>query len=806
MRGDVNGDGIITGDDATVILQSQSGTGTLSDIQQWCADVNNDGTVDGMDAVAIQRYISGMDDITKEDYYNNWTWRTNVKAWITDLEIPDIDTTYDVVFTIGNKENKETFIRVERSKNINLIRVYAKAPPIEDIDAAIICKKGTGKFITTFESPIAHASIHASNGSDPITPKSIGAAPDGYGLGGVGKLLTSNDNIDTLKTNGWYYWRTSSLPQGTLPTSVMQYCTQIRVTNDGATTCVQEAFGITDGDTTRNCLVRRVLYGSSRIYNWQWVNPPFVQGTVYETVEKYNGKVVYKKKLADGIYWSIDDGATWKPEATYIGALPISGGTMTGSLTLKDDPTKDLEAATKQYVDNHTVSAMVYEDGLPEKPSTPIADGQEIPYTWEQINTITLAGKAQEYFSLGATKLVNLSTAVLGANAATMIVIGFNQDGENTTTFQTKGVLPTSTVFDSNNAVWIGSTARTQCQNFYNACEAKDFIKTVSKGTCLSRNSSHSGTATYNDETVWIPSETEMGLDNYSSLTKSNSTTSNAECTKGYNAAYSYYTSNTTRVKYRMNANGTLTTTTAQYYWERSRSSDSSYDVCYVNNIGSAYSNSYNNVYYLAPAFVIGNGTLSAKITQDGEDITDKVKELVVEDGPQNPVFLKRVTTSADATSISIDVSDINFDDYYEVVMYTNLVDPTNQYAGSTPMCKIRINNVSRSKYGFSNGTNASGEIGQFQYIYSGALLNTRRFTSSPCKVYIQKKDSAIFVYGSYTYIIWGTDRTWNHATEIYGEYELETSEAFSSLQIIAEDGKSTIRTGSTIEFWGYKK
>lgn len=803
MRGDVNGDGVITNDDMELILKSVGGTATLSDIQQWCADVNSDNAIDGMDAVAIQRYVSGIDDITKEDYYNNWTWKSNVKAWITDLEIPDIDTTYDVVFTIGNKENKETFIRVERSKNINLIRVYAKTPPIEDIDAAIICKKGTGKFITTFESPISHASIHASNGSDPITPKSIGAAPDGYGLGGVGKLLTSADNIDTLKTNGWYYWRTSSLPQGTLPTSVMQYCTQIRVTNDGATTCVQEAFGITDGNTTRNCLVRRILYGSSRIYNWQWVNPPFVQGMVYETVEKYDGKVVYKKKLADGIYWSIDDGVTWKPEATYIGALPISGGTMTGSLTLKDDPTKDLEAATKQYVDNHTVSAMVYEDGLPEKPSAPIADGQEIPYTWEQINAITLAGKAQEYFSLGATKLVNLSTAVLGANAATMMVIGFNQDGENTTTFQTKGVLPTTTAFSSS-AIWIDSTVRTQCQVFYNACEAKSFIKTVSKGTCPKQVADKNGTATYNNETVWIPSETEMGLDNHSSLTKSNSTTSNSECTKGYNAGYSYYTSYTTRVKYQMNANGSLTTTAASY-WERSRYYGRTNNVCGVNVDGKPYGDHYNNSNGFAPAFVIGNSTLSAKITQDGEDITDKVKELITSDS-QNPVFLKRITTSADAASISIDVSDINFDDYYEVVMYTNLVDPTNQYAGSTPMCKIRINNVSRSEYGFSNGTNANGEIGQFQYIYSGALLNTKRFTSSPCKVYIQKKDSAIFVYGSYTYIIWSGDRTWNHATEIYGEFELGTSEAFSSLQIIAEDGKSTIRTGSTIEFWGYKK
>ena len=106
--------------------------------------------------------------------------------------------------------------------------------------------------------------------------------------------------------------------------------------------------------------------------------------------------------------------------------LDKSGGTMTGSLVLNGDPVENLEAVTKQYVDNHSVSAMVWEIQLPTKPTTPIADGEEIPYTWEEINTITLAGKAQEYFSLGATKLVNLSTAVLGANAAIMMIIGFN--------------------------------------------------------------------------------------------------------------------------------------------------------------------------------------------------------------------------------------------------------------------------------------------------------------------------------------------------------------------------------------------
>ena len=220
-------------------------------------------------------------------------------------------------------------------------------------------------------------------------------------------------------------------------------------------------------------------------------------------------------------------------------------------------------------------------------------------------NWVANASSSERAACVGKKKLVSLSTAVLGANAATMICIGADQDGSKTLTFQTAGLLPNTTVFGSD-AVWIGSTARAQCQNFYNYCSAKASIKTISKGTCPDCVSGQNGTATYNNETVWIPSETEMGFDDmYSSLTKKNSTTSNSECTKGYNAAYSYYTSNTTRIKYTMNANGSLTTNSGQY-WERSRNYNNSDGVCDVGNEGSAYYDIYSSNDYLAPAFVIG--------------------------------------------------------------------------------------------------------------------------------------------------------------------------------------------------------
>lgn len=220
-------------------------------------------------------------------------------------------------------------------------------------------------------------------------------------------------------------------------------------------------------------------------------------------------------------------------------------------------------------------------------------------------NWVANASSSERAACVGKKKLVSLSTAVLGANAAIMICIGADQDGSKTLTFQTAGLLPNTTVFGSD-AVWIGSTARAQCQNFYNYCSAKASIKTISKGTCPDCVSGQNGTATYNNETVWIPSETEMGFDDmYSSLTKKNSTASNSECTKGYNAAYSYYTSNTTRVKYTMNANGSLTTNSG-WYWERSRGYNYSGRVCFVAGDGSAYYGDCDYNGYLAPAFVIG--------------------------------------------------------------------------------------------------------------------------------------------------------------------------------------------------------
>ena len=221
---------------------------------------------------------------------------------------------------------------------------------------------------------------------------------------------------------------------------------------------------------------------------------------------------------------------------------------------------------------------------------------------------------AERYACVGKKKLVSLSTAVLGANAATMVCIGVDRDGTGTMAFQTLGTLPNATVFGSS-AAWIGSTARTICQRFYNRCSAKASIKTVKKGTCPDTNINRQGKVTYTNETVWLPSAFEMGAyDSWPPISESNSTKTNAECTYGFKNKYGYYSNNFGQraIKYKMNAKGAVTTTIAYSYWLRSRCYDPSYSnqVCIVFYEGEAYGGDIEpydaSDIYLAPAFVIG--------------------------------------------------------------------------------------------------------------------------------------------------------------------------------------------------------
>ena len=146
---------------------------------------------------------------------------------------------------------------------------------------------------------------------------------------------------------------------------------------------------------------------------------------------------------------------------------------------------------------------------------------------------------------LGATKNTTLSSAVSGLTNYTMRIIGIDFDAPGVITFDCNHLGNDSLTGSEMN---IDDT----CQNFYNYCDAKPYIKVLNKGMALGStdsNDTRNGRATYTDKYVWLLSEREVNLDEYSAISVANSTLTNAECTYGINAPYPYFTSITSRIK-----------------------------------------------------------------------------------------------------------------------------------------------------------------------------------------------------------------------------------------------------------------
>ena len=140
---------------------------------------------------------------------------------------------------------------------------------------------------------------------------------------------------------------------------------------------------------------------------------------------------------------------------------------------------------------------------------------------------------------LGATKETTLSTAILGTSTFTMRIIGLDIDGSGVITFDSKYLAAETASYNLLN---------TYQDDFYNYCDAKPYIKVLSKGTAAA-DMNRNGVVTYADYYVWSLSEREVNLDENSGISVANSTLIKAECTYGVNQPYPYFTSDNIRKK-----------------------------------------------------------------------------------------------------------------------------------------------------------------------------------------------------------------------------------------------------------------
>lgn len=219
---------------------------------------------------------------------------------------------------------------------------------------------------------------------------------------------------------------------------------------------------------------------------------------------------------------------------------------------------------------------------------------------------------------LGQTKKVSLSTRVLGADAATMQVVGWNCDGEHTLTFQSKYILPTGIAINpgsvgADGVYYEGSKAETECKNFAEYCSASKAIKEVTleqfKGDSSVAPGRNNPVDSYIVAKVFLPSMAQMGLPGTASSGSSASneyTVANTE-----KKAWQLYVDSTSREKHKGTADGEDrpgTSGVGLWYWTRSRYYSTSDGVCYVHDSGTAGNLDYDYTggTGLAPVFVIG--------------------------------------------------------------------------------------------------------------------------------------------------------------------------------------------------------
>ena len=206
--------------------------------------------------------------------------------------------------------------------------------------------------------------------------------------------------------------------------------------------------------------------------------------------------------------------------------------------------------------------------------------------TWEQIQTISDAGKAADYFNVGDTKNITLN----GVSYPVQI-IGFNHDdktagGKAGITFQMVDCLSTTynmNSSDNNNGGWKNSAMRSRMSTFLSQLpsDLQSVIKAVNKLVSVGYNTSTIETVS---DKLFLLSEVEI----FGSTTCSFA---------GEGSQYAWYKAGNTKVK---KVNGS-----ASYWWERSPYSGDTNAFCLVLKTGVASGYVASSSYGVSFAFCV---------------------------------------------------------------------------------------------------------------------------------------------------------------------------------------------------------
>ena len=153
MKGDVDGDGMVTMVDVELISSHLVNTPITDELQLWCADLTDDGEVNIKDNRLTMRVAQGIDKIGQygNDYTGNWIANPNYATEAGQFY-------HD--FTVAGVTASNSAILIAPFNNVadvvchdGYVRVFVSLAPITDIEGTLTILLTGGKGATAIETP-----------------------------------------------------------------------------------------------------------------------------------------------------------------------------------------------------------------------------------------------------------------------------------------------------------------------------------------------------------------------------------------------------------------------------------------------------------------------------------------------------------------------------------------------------------------------------------------------------------------------------------------------------------------------------
>lgn len=190
----------------------------------------------------------------------------------------------------------------------------------------------------------------------------------------------------------------------------------------------------------------------------------------------------------------------------------------------------------------------------------------------------------------------------------------------------------------------------------------------------------------------------------------------------------------------------------------------------------------------------------------NGNNISGEVSEAL----KQSVKTLKTVVTQQEAQQVSVDVSDIDFDAYDEVIVYVEFENATTS-SGTHPYCHVWVNGVddaSGNRYGYNGDDRMTSSINVngFSYLaHIAAVSDSKRYQCRPAKLRFQKRGQYLFCQSEFGYYQINSVQFYSR-TEA-GMFHLLDDPSVTSLQFSAEvPEECTLKSGGKLRFLGVKK